>query len=173
MNMWTKLKSRFDKLPSQAKVAQLMLALGLSVRKNLDNEYSVFCGDILLSPSQIGRTMNIDRRVVIETVKRIANDPELLSFYSTLTPIANLGASSSRLGMGVLQIIPESPDQPGIIAGTLAIIARMNISVRQVIADDPELSEEPRATIVTEKPIPPEIVPEIRNVPGIKALVIM
>ena len=171
--MWIKLKSRFEKLPSQARVAQLMLALGLSVHKNVDGEYSIFCGDIQISPSQIGRTMKIDRRVVIETTRRIVNDPELLDFFSSLTPTANLGASSSKLGFGVLQIIPESPDQPGIIAGTLAIIARMNISVRQVIADDPELFDEPRATIVTEKPIPPEVVPEIRKVPGIKALVIM
>ncbi len=171
--MWVKLKHRFEKQPSQAKVAQTMLQLGLGVRETPVGGPAMYCGDIQVTPSQLSRTLSVDRRVVVETIKKIRSDPDLAAFFADLRPVGNLGVSSSKLGFGVIQIIPESASQPGIIAATLAIIAREKISVRQVIADDPDLAEEPRATIVTEKPVPPEIVPEIRKVPGIRALVIM
>lgn len=171
--MWLKLQDRFEKLPSQAKVARLLLSMGLSVRKGQEEGYTIFCGNIPLTARQVAKAAGVDRRVVIQTMEKISSDPDLATFYSRLTPAPNLGISSSALGMGVLQIIPESARQPGIISGVLDIIARNGISVRQVISDDPELTEEPRAIIVTETQIPPELIPEMRRVKGVQGIAIM
>lgn len=171
--MWLKLRDRFEKLPSQAKVAQLLLSMGLSVRKGLDDTHIIFCGPIQLTARQVARAVEVDRRVVIQTIEKITSDPELYLFFSKLTPAPNLGTSSSALGMGVLQIIPESASQPGIISGVLEVIARNGISVRQVISDDPELTDDPRAIIVTESQIPSELIPEMRRVKGVQGIALM
>lgn len=171
--MWLKLKDRFEKLPSQAKVAQLLLSMGLSVKKNFDDSYSIYCGQIALTARQVAKAAEVDRRVVIQTVGKITSDPELNLFFSKLVPAPNLGTSSSALGMGVIQIIPESASQPGIIAGVLDVIAKHGISVRQVISDDPELTDDPTAIIVTESQIPSELIPEMRRVKGVRGIAIM
>jgi len=77
------------------------------------------------------------------------------------------------MGLGVIQIVPESASKPGIISAIASIIARENISIRQVIVDDPELVSEPKALIVTDSKIPPNLLPEMRNVPGVMAVVIL
>ena len=76
------------------------------------------------------------------------------------------------MGWGVIEIIPSDPSLPGVIAAVATIIAKNNISVRQTIVDDFELTEETILFIITEKPIPGEIIPKIRNAKGVKALLI-
>jgi len=73
---------------------------------------------------------------------------------------------------GVIEIIPEDPSIPGILAGVANIVADAKLSIRQAIVDDFELSEEPRLYIVVEKQVPGILIPKIRNVKGVKAVVI-
>ena len=171
--MWPILKEKFKGLPSQLKVAQTLLQLGLSIRKGLDGVYQIHCGDIEMSAGQVSRAVNVDRRVVIGAVNHIAGDPQLLAFFSDLVPVANLGVSSSKMGLGVIQIIPELQDRPGIIASALSIVAMRGINVRQVIADDPEMTDKPTAIIVTDRPIPAELLPEMRKINGVAAVQLM
>jgi hypothetical protein len=53
---------------------------------------------------------------------------------------------------------------PGILARVSGLIGEAKISVRQAIADDPELKKDPRLFIITEEPIPLEMIPKIRKV---------
>ena len=88
-------------------------------------------------------------------------------------PVPDFGKVSSRLGLGVLQIVATSASKPGIISVVSQIISRENISIRQVIVDDPELVDNPKATIVTESPIPGRLLEEMKSVPGVGAVVIL
>ncbi|UCF12397.1 MAG: ACT domain-containing protein [Thermoplasmatales archaeon] len=74
------------------------------------------------------------------------------------------------MNWGVVEIIPEDPSMPGILADVATIIANNNISIRQSIVDDFEISEEPRLFIVTEKLIPGSLIPKIRKTKGVKAV---
>ena len=58
--------SEFDGFPSQKNVATVMLKQGLSV-----NDGKVYCGDIEISDSSLGRAAKVDRRVVRATVEKI------------------------------------------------------------------------------------------------------
>ena len=88
----------------------------------------------------------------------------VLTYSTTLEDVA------PEMDWGVIEIIPEDPGLPGILADVATIIADNNISIRQAIFDDFELSEEPRLFIVTEKQIPGSLIPEIRKAKGRKSL---
>jgi predicted regulator of amino acid metabolism with ACT domain len=171
--MWKYINDNFARYPSQVKVLRKLISLGLSVRKDHENMPRVYCGDVEVKASAIAQAIGVDRRAVIEILGKIISDPELSNFYSQLKPIPDFSMVSSRLGMGVIQIVPTSATQPGIISGVSQVIARENISIRQVIVDDPELVDSPRATIVTDSPIPGHLLSDLKKIPGVEAVVIL
>src|SRR5579875_1854113 len=165
--MWTYIKENFKKYPSQQKVLIKLASLGLMVQKDFEGVPRIYCGDVEVKASAVAEALDIDRRAVLEVLNKIVSDPELSSFYSNLRPVPDFGRVSTKLGMGVIQIVPTSARKTGIISGISQIIAKHDISIRQVIVDDPELVDDPKATIVTDGPIPPSLLPELRAVPGV------
>jgi hypothetical protein len=165
--MWEKLRPHFRGFPAQEKVAQLMVKYGLRVR-----EGRVYAGPIEISDTAMARAASVDRRVVTATVKTIEKTPETLKFFERLRPVCHLGEVASLMGWGAIEIIPTSASKPGILAGVATAIAEAGISVRQVIVDDPEVSDDPHAFIVTEQPVPERLLPRIRAVQGVKSVVL-
>jgi len=165
--MWAKLKPHFKGFPAQERVAQLMLAHGLRTKDG-----SVYAGDIELTDSAIARALGIDRRVVVGTVETIEKTPQLRDFFSRLWPVCHLGNVAPQMGWGAIEILPTNASKPGILAGTAAIIAEAGISVRQVVVDDPEIFEDPKAMLITEKPVPERLLPRIRQLDGVRGVTI-
>ena len=54
----------------------------------------------------------------------------------------------------------------------LKIIADEEITIRQAIGEDYELTENPRFIVVTESPIPDKLISKIKQVNGIKGITI-
>jgi predicted regulator of amino acid metabolism with ACT domain len=77
------------------------------------------------------------------------------------------------MNWGALEIVPTNASKPGILAGVAAIIAEAGVSVRQVVMDDPDLIDEPKGFIVTESPIPERLLPRIKQVDGVKSVVLL
>ncbi|TLZ52183.1 MAG: hypothetical protein E6K18_03395 [Methanobacteriota archaeon] len=148
-------------------MAQLMLAHGLRTKDG-----SVYAGDIELTDSAIARALGIDRRVVVGTVETIEKTPQLRDFFSRLWPVCHLGNVAPQMGWGAIEILPTNASKPGILAGTAAIIAEAGISVRQVVVDDPEIFEDPKAMLITEKPVPERLLPRIRQLDGVRGVTI-
>lgn len=163
--MWKKVARYFNKYPKRRKLAQKLLKYGLKVRDN-----KIYCEEIELPDSKIARAFDIDRRIISSTIKTITEKKDLKKVFSRLKPTCHLKDVAPEMKWGVIEIIPEDPSMPGILANVATIIANNNISVRQAIVDDFELSEEPRLFIVTEKQIPGTLIPKIRKVKGVKAL---
>jgi predicted regulator of amino acid metabolism with ACT domain len=159
--MWSSLSKYFGKFPSQAKVARLLLELGLRVSGGV-----VYCGEIELADSAIGRAAGVDRRIVRSTVETIESHPELMSVFGRLRPTAMLKDWSA------IEIIPNNAQTVGIVADVTGVIAKAGISIRQTIVSDPDLSAEPRLYVITEAPVPPEIIPEIKACRGVKSILI-
>ena len=165
--MWKKIAKYFDKYPKRKKLAQKLIEYGLSVK-----EGKIFCGKIELSDSKIARAFKIDRRIINATIKTIVDKKDLERIYARLKPTCHLKEVAEVMNWSVIEIIPEDPSMPGIIAGVTKILADGNISVRQAIVDDFELSEEPRLFIVMEQSIPGRFIPQIRDMKGVKAVLI-
>lgn len=103
----------------------------------------------------------------------IVKDKKLYDFFYNIKPVSNFESSGSKIGFGVIEIIPDDANKPGIIAGIMSILASNGISVRQVITDDPELIEDPKAIIVTSSPISGDILKNIKNVNGVKGILLL
>ena len=165
--MWREIAKYFDKYPKRKKLAQKLIEYGLRISAG-----KIYCGQIELSDSKIARAFNIDRRIINTTIKTITDKKDLDRIFSRLKPTCHLKEVAAEMKWGVIEIIPEDPSMPGILAGVSKILADEKISVRQSIVDDFELTEEPKLFIVTEQPIPGRLISKIRGAKGVKALLI-
>jgi predicted regulator of amino acid metabolism with ACT domain len=160
-----RIDKNFEKYPTQRKVVYSLLTYGLKIRNN-----KIYCGPVEISDSKFARAIGIDRKVVMTTINALKKDPQLKKFFSHLLPTCSLEESAPLIGLGVLEIIPEDPSSPGIIAGVSSILAKEKISIRQAIGNDYSLSTEPRLYIITEEPIPASLLKKIKDVKGIKGI---
>lgn len=166
--MWAKFRSYFKGFPAQERVAQIMVLYGLRV-----HDGHVFCGEIKISDTAMARATSVDRRVVTATVQTIEKNPDLRAFFDRLRPVSHLREVAPLMNWGAIEIVATNASKPGILAGVAAIIAEAGISVRQVVMDDPELVDEPKGFIVTESPVPERLLPRIKQVDGVKSVVLI
>lgn len=165
--MWGKIRHYFEKFPAQARVAQRMLSYGFRVKGD-----RVYCGDVAVAETALGRAVGVDRRVVSATIRTIRKYPELSRIFRRLRPVASLREVAPVMGWGAIEIVPTDAGASGILAGVSSIIARASISIRQVIVDDPEVVDEPRGFIITDAPVPSELLPSMKAVEGVQGVVL-
>jgi uncharacterized protein len=151
--MWAALIDYFQRFPAQEKIARLLIKGGLSIRDG-----GVYCGEIQLSDSALGRAAGVDRRIVSATVRTIEANPELKKVFTHFQPTLHLKDVAPNLGWGVIEIIPDNASRPGILAGVSSLIAREGISIRQAVVDDPE------------RPVPASLIPELQRVMGVRSV---
>lgn len=165
--MWKHIAKYFKDYPRREIVAKKMLEYGLRVKGK-----KIYCGNIELSDSKVARALKIDRRSISSTLDLINKNKFLMDIFSKLHPTCHLKNVASALNWGVIEIIPSDPSKPGILAEVTGIIAKNNISVRQAIVNDFELTEEPRLFIITEKSIPAKLIPKLKSINGVKSILI-
>jgi len=162
--MWEKVKHKFEKYPARMGVARKIVEYGLRVGKNR----KIYCGDIEISDLAIARAVKVDRRSIKTTVDIILSDEQLSGIFTNIIPSGPLLKNVAKdLGFGVVEIEAEA-ENPGIIARATELISKENISIRQVHAGDPELEENPRLTIITEKPVEGNMINEFLKIEGVK-----
>ncbi len=147
--MWEQIKHKFEKYPARMDVARKIIEYGLSVGEN----GKIYCGDIEINDISIARAAHVDRRSIKATVDIILQDEKLAKIFANITPAGPLVKNvATDLGFGIVEIEADASN-PGIIAHATELIADNGISIRQVHAGDPEIEENPRLIIITEKPI--------------------
>ncbi len=165
--MWKMISNYFGRYPSQAKVAKLLLDQGLGVRDG-----RIYSGEVEVGDVAVGKAAGVDRRIVRATVHTIESSPELLRVFSKLRPIGFLKDVASEMGWSAIEIIPTNAGAPGIIADVTGVIATSGISIRQALVTDPDLSSDPRLYVITESPVPAELIPRLKSCRGVKSIVI-
>jgi len=161
--MWSKIVEYLKGYPERLSVARVIVENGLNIRNR-----KIFCNDIEIPPIRVGRVAKVDRRTVIETVKAIEDNAELNAIFEGVRSAGySLKEIAKHLNFGVVEITPVDARTPGILASSASILADKNISIRQAIVDDPELSPEPKLTLIAETKIPGEVVPELLKVKGV------
>lgn len=164
--MWRRVLEKFASYPARIKVAKTIIELGFRISK--DGE--IYCGPVKQSFQKIARALNVDRRVVKETVLSILRDPELREIFMLLKPSGPLLSEvAKQLGFSVIEIYANS-EKPGILARAASIIASENISIRQAVAEDPDLSPEPKLILVLEKSPSGDALKRILEIEGVKKI---
>lgn len=163
------MKEKFEKYPARMNVARKMLELGLRIA---DKE-KIYCGNLEISDAALARAADVDRRVIKSTIKVILEDELLASIFTKITPAGTLLKNiSSSLGFGVVEI-EAGGDNQGILANATALISKENISIRQAYATDPDMTETPVLTIITDTPLPGELIGTFLNIEGISKVSII
>ncbi|MCW4020883.1 MAG: amino acid-binding protein [Candidatus Bathyarchaeota archaeon] len=161
--MWDKVAECLEGYPERLAVAKILIKNGLSVRDG-----KVYCDEIMIPAVRISRAAGVDRRTVTSTVKMIEGDTELSVIFKGIRPAGtSLREIARYLDLGVVEITPLDARIPGILARSTSLIAERNISIRQAIVDDPELTPEPKLTLIAEKKIPGELISQFLKVKGV------
>jgi predicted regulator of amino acid metabolism with ACT domain len=161
--MWTNVKKHFEAHPERLKVARTLIENGLSARNS-----RIYLNEIEIPPVRVARAAGVDRRTVKETLNAIKSNRELREIFEDIRSAGlSLKEIAKPLGLGVVEITPVDAKIPGILANSALILAKNGLSIRQAIVDDPELSPEPKLTLIAERKIPGELIPELLNVKGV------
>jgi predicted regulator of amino acid metabolism with ACT domain len=161
--MWNNVKKYFEEYPERLAVARVLIENGLSVR----NE-KIYLNEIEIPPIRVARVAGVDRRTVKETLNAIQANRELRLLFEEIRSAGHsLKEIAKHLNLGVVEITPIDAKIPGILASSAMILAKKGLSIRQAIVDDPELSPEPKLSLIVEKKIPGELIPELLSVKGV------
>lgn len=161
--MWKLTEEKFNKYPSQLKVAKKILELGLCVGE--DNK--IYCGNVEINLSSLARSLDIDRRVINSTIDTILNDDELEQIFTNIEPSGPLLKNiASMLNLGVIEL-EGSGEKYGILSKIAIVLSDAKLSIRQLYASDPELSQVPKITIITSKPVDGNLLQELLKIDGI------
>ncbi|AMK14711.1 amino acid-binding protein [Methanobrevibacter olleyae] len=161
--MWGNLNLKFSKYPARMTVAQKMFELGLRIA----DDGKIYCGDLKISDSALAAAANVDRRVIKSTVDVIIADDELYEIFSNIIPAGTLIKNIAKnLDLGVIEI-EAGEKSDGVLANVAWIMSKHNISIRQAYAGDIQLKTNPVLTIITEDPIPGELLSEFIKVEGV------
>lgn len=161
--MWSNIKKHFKDYPERLKVARVLVENGLSVKNQKIN-----LNEIEIPPVRIARVAGVDRRTVNETITTIKDNRELRLIFEEIRPAGHsLKEIAKHLNLGVVEITPEDAKTPGILANSAMLLSKNGLSIRQAIVDDPELSPEPKLTLIVEKKIPGELISELLTIKGV------
>ena len=163
--MWQVLTDHFRRYPAQERVVRLMIQHGLRI-----HDGKVYAGAIEIADTAIGRAADVDRRIVRSTVETISQNQDLRRAFTRFAPTLHLKDVAPALGCGVLEVVANDAHQAGILAGVSQVISSAGISIRQAVVEDPAFSDEPVLFVVTERPVPGDLVPLLQRVPGVRSV---
>ena len=160
-------KEGFIGLPSQEKVAMLLLRYGIKVEKG-----TAYCNNIEQSDAAIARAAGVDRRVVRSALDRISAVSELDKVFSKLQSMLLLSNVAPEINCTTVEIIPTDATMPGILAGVMDVIYRGGLSVRQAVVDDPGIRTDSHLIIIVDGHIPPELLPLMKQSRGVMSVIL-
>jgi predicted regulator of amino acid metabolism with ACT domain len=161
--MWTIIKNHFNDYPERLKVAQVLIENGLNTKNG-----KIYLNNIEIPPIRIARAAGVDRRTVNETLNAIHENQKLKLIFEEIRSAGySLKEIARHLNLGVVELVVADAKAPGILSNTATLLNNTNLSIRQAIVDDPELSPEPKLTIIVERKIPGTLIPEILKIPGV------
>jgi predicted regulator of amino acid metabolism with ACT domain len=161
--MWNTIKKHLQEYPERLRVARVLVENGLSAKDN-----KIYLNQIEIPPVRIARVAGVDRRTVNETLNSIKANRELRLIFEEMRSAGHsLKEIAKPLNLGVVEITPVDAKTAGILAKSTMALAKAGLSIRQAIVDDPELSPEPKLTLIVEKKVPGELISEILKISGV------
>ena len=164
VKMWEKVDKKFQKYPARIRVIQKMIELGIRI----SDDGKPYCGDLKISESALAKVSDVDRRVIKSTINLILKDDELSPIFKNIVPAGTLLKNLAKnLGLGVIEI-EVGKDSNGILASTSTMISEKNINIRQAYAEDTYLENAPVLTIITDEPVPGDLINEFLKIDKVK-----
>jgi hypothetical protein len=166
--MWSQIEKYFKDFPAQLKVARLLFERGFQVRE----DGQVVSGDIEIAHTQIAKEAEVERRAVDSAVQTILSKPELKRIYTNLRQVYSLQEVAREFNLGVIVFVPEDAREKGIIANVTRKVSERGLSIKQALSEDSGIGTQPKLTLIIEGEIPPELISEIRKLPGTRSITV-
>ncbi len=164
--MFEEIMEKFSDSPSQQRVIRLLLERGFSV----NDDGRVVSGGIEIPNTGIAREIDVDRRVVDATTDAILADDQLRPIFQNISAVPSLMDLAPVLDLTVCTVTVRAAEESGIVAGVTGLLADHEISIRQVMTEDPEFTDEPKLYLVTADPLSGELINEIRELPFVQRI---
>ncbi len=97
--MLSLLRHHFGDSPARRKVALALYSRGISVKNG-----KLLSNSIEISPSQVARTLKVNRKTVYDTIKQIQEDPELSVVMANIYPEVSSVSVAPMVGSQVIII---------------------------------------------------------------------
>src|SRR6266700_5199312 len=161
--MWERIHNLFEAHPERLQVARFLLQNGLSVKGD-----KIYINKVEVPTLKVARVVRVDRRTVKETIRTINKDKEIKLVFSGLESAGpSFRAVAKQMGLVVVEIASDNPNEIGILANAARVLAEHGISIRQALVDDPEMNPDPKLTLIGDKVIPGKAIPRILKLRGV------
>jgi predicted regulator of amino acid metabolism with ACT domain len=164
--MFDEIMAKFAGSPGQQAVVRLLLERGFSV----NDTGRVVSGGIEIPNTQVATEVGVDRRVVDSTTDALLADDELRPIFHNISAVPSLRDLAPVLDLSVLTVEVGDAEEAGIVARVTTVIAEHDVSIRQTISEDPEFTDEPRLSIITDEALPSEVLTELRKLEFVRKL---
>lgn len=167
--MWPNIKKQFDRKTVRPEIVKKMIECGMCI----SDDRKILVGGVEVDYSALAKAIQVDRRVVRQTVDQIAENPFLYSVFSKVRPMGtSLLDLVSVLGYSAI-IVEANPKEPGVMASVAGILSNHGMVVRQAIAEDPDMVLDARMTLVVEGQIPGAALQELNSLRSVRSIKIL
>lgn len=166
--MWSIIKEKFQNYPAQEKVVKLLLDRGFQI----NTLGHVVSGSIEIPHTQIAKEIGVDRRVIDATCDTILEDSTLREIFRNIHTIPSLKDVAPTLGLSVIIIEPDNAHCKGLLGSVATAVAEIGLNIRQAVADDPFISQDPQLTIIIDGNISGELINILNKIKGVKSVTI-
>ena len=164
--VWPNIRKQFPQHAVRPEVVKKMIECGMRV----SDDAKLFVDDVEQDYTAVARAVGVDRRVVRQTAEQIRDNRFLYSIFSKTHPLGtSLVGIVSQLGYSAL-VIEANPRSPGVMAGVAEILSRHGMVVRQALADDPDIVQDAKMTLVVEGQLSGKSIEEITRLEKVKSL---
>ncbi len=167
--VWPEIRKEFARQSARPDVVRMMVECGMSV----SSDEKVFVGRVEVDYSAVARAVGVDRRVVKQTVQQIRRSPSLYTIFSRTKPLGtSLVDLVGLLGYSAV-VVEADPRSPGIMAEVAVILARHGMVVRQALADDEDMVQDAKMTLVVEGKLSGEALGELNAIKSVRSIKIL
>jgi hypothetical protein len=167
--MWPSIKKQFPRKEVRPDIVRKMIECGMRV----SNDLKLYVDNVEQDYTAVARAVGVDRRVVKQTVEQICGNRYLFTIFSKTKPLgASLVDVVDILGYSAV-VIEADPRSPGVMAAVAEILSRHGMVVRQALADDPDMVEEAKMTLVLEGQIGGRAIEELGGLKQVRSLKIL
>lgn len=167
--MWNNVKREFERQVVRPDIVKKMIECGMRVSQ----DEKIYVGDVEVDYSAVARAVDVDRRVVKQTVQQIRRSRYLFSLFSQTLPLGtSLLGLVSQLGYTAI-VIEADPESPGVMAGVAEILSRHGMVVRQAVAEDPEMVPDAKMTLVVAGQLTGQAMEELHGLRVVRSMKIL
>jgi len=164
--MFDEIMQKFEDSPGQQDVIRLLLERGFSVNE----DGRVVSGGIEIPNTGIAREAGVDRRVVNATTDAILEDDDLRRIFRNISSVPSLLDLAPVLDLHAVTVTVRAADESGIVSTVTSAMADRDISIRQVLSEDPEFTDEPKLYVITDEELPGDLINEIRRLAFVRTI---